>query len=201
MDARRRHVQAAQQSRCDRLFGIELMRWMPPSSWFQQNRCGTFEAVGWRHPPRQLISLDHARSFVLLNRWPRRQVCHDFLRAVLAIDQLRQLFGLHRGRYLLPMRQVGRLIPVLWQVCATGMPWMAIAADRQRMQKSGVSSGIAGLAANQCRAVIVGQQPHDCRGCSFGSRVLLHRCCVRFKFAVHAAVSQKVFNRASQIIW
>lgn len=26
---------------------------MPPSSWFQQNHFGTFDAVGWGHPPHQ----------------------------------------------------------------------------------------------------------------------------------------------------
>jgi hypothetical protein len=33
--------------------GFELMRWMPPSSWFQQNHFGTFDAVGWALPPHQ----------------------------------------------------------------------------------------------------------------------------------------------------
>jgi hypothetical protein len=26
---------------------------MPPSSWFQRNHFGTFDAVGWGHPPHQ----------------------------------------------------------------------------------------------------------------------------------------------------
>ncbi len=38
----------------------ELMRWMPPSSWFQQNHSGTFDAVGWGHPPHQF---NHADRF------------------------------------------------------------------------------------------------------------------------------------------
>jgi hypothetical protein len=36
--------------------------WMPPSSWFQRNHFGTFDAVGWGHPLNQFIACADPRE-------------------------------------------------------------------------------------------------------------------------------------------
>jgi hypothetical protein len=79
--------------------------------------------------------------------------------------------------------------------------WTAAFTHQQWTQTRGALSRKAWLVLNWRRVVMRRQQPHDCRGCRFGSRVLPHRRSTYLKFSPHALVCQKAFDGLFQIIF